>query len=151
MRDHRFIAEHRGGPLKKEHQRQLMEWACHCSQHVLPLYDEVTDERLIVALEVAKAWQEGKATVGQAMKASVNAHAAAREASSPVAVAVARSVGQVVATAHMADHSMGAAWYALKAVKSAGKSAEEEREWQNRKMPPEVAEMLLNARDLRRV
>jgi uncharacterized protein GlcG (DUF336 family) len=85
------------------------------------------------------------------MKASVNAHAVAREASSPVAVAVARSVGQAVATAHMADHSMGAAWYALKAVKSAGKSAEEEREWQNRKMPSELAEMLVNAREMRRI
>jgi hypothetical protein len=42
------------------------------------------------------------------------------------AIAVARSVGHAVATAHIADHSLGAAWYALKAVKSAGKSIGEE-------------------------
>jgi hypothetical protein len=34
----------------------------------------------------------------------------------------------------MADHSVGAALYALKAVKHAGKSVEEEREWQNKQL-----------------
>ena len=32
-------------------------------------------------------------------------------------IAVARAIGHTVATAHMADHSLGAALYALKAVK----------------------------------
>ena len=51
--------------------------------------------------------------------------------SNPISIAVARSIGQAVATAHMADHSLGAAIYALKAVKFADKSIDAERKWQN--------------------
>ena len=62
------------------------------------------------------------------MKASLGAHAVARESFNPISIAVARSIGQAIATAHMADHSLGAAFYALKAVKHASKSTDEERE-----------------------
>ncbi len=145
MRDKRFIAEHRGGPLKKEQHRQLIKWACDCAEHVLPLFGEKLDERLKNALLIAKEWANGKATVGDAMKASVEAHAVARESSNPVSIAVARSVGHAVATAHMADHSLGAALYALKAVKNAGKSVDAERKWQNEQLPSEIKELVLTA------
>lgn len=151
MRDRRFVAEHRGGPLQKEHHRQLMQWACDCAMHVMPLTGEHTDQRLVYALEVAREWQEGKASVGEARRASVEAHAAAREATDPVAVAIARSVGQAVATAHMADHSLGAAWYALKAVKSAGKPEGVEREWQDAKLPVEIRNLVLTARQMKKI
>ena len=127
MRDKRFIAEHRGGPLKKEQHYQLIRWACDCSNHVLHLFGEKIDERLKNALDVAHAWKQGSASVGEARKASVAAHVVARESSNPTAIAVARSIGHAVATAHMADHSLGAAWYALKAVKNAGKSVDVEK------------------------
>jgi len=39
MRDKRFIAEHRGGPLKKEQHYQLIKWACDCAEHVLCLFN----------------------------------------------------------------------------------------------------------------
>jgi hypothetical protein len=58
----------------------------------------------------------------------------ARALSNPVSIAVARSIGQAVATAHMADHSLGAALYALKAVRQAGKSMEVERAWQEKQL-----------------
>ncbi|HET6558260.1 MAG TPA: hypothetical protein VFG54_13155 [Prolixibacteraceae bacterium] len=151
MRDRRFVAVHRGGPLKKEQHRQLMQWAFECAMHIMPLTGEHTDHRLVHALKVALAWQEGKASVGEARRASVEAHAAAREATGHVAVAVARSVGQAVATAHMADHSMGAAWYALKAVKSAGKPVGEEREWQDAKLPVEIRNLVLTAREMKKI
>ena len=146
MRDRRFIAEHRGGLLKKDHHRQLIKWACKCSEHVLPLCGETVDERLINALLIAKEWSTGYAKVGDAMKASVGSHAAARESASPISIAVARSVGQAVATAHMADHSLGAAIYALKAVKLANKSIDAERKWQNEQLPSEIRELVLTAR-----
>jgi hypothetical protein len=146
MRDRRFIAEHRGGLLKKDHHRQLIKWACKCSEHVLPLCGETVDERLINALLIAKEWSTGYAKVGDAMKASVGSHAAARESASPISIAVARSVGQAVATAHMADHSLGAAIYALKAVKFANKSIDAERKWQNEQLPSEIRELVLTAR-----
>ena len=146
MRDRRFIAEHRGGLLKKDHHRQLIKWACKCSEHVLSLCGEIVDERLINALLIAKEWSTGYAKVGDAMKASVGSHAAARESASPISIAVARSVGQAVATAHMADHSLGAAIYALKAVKFANKSIDAERKWQNEQLPSEIRELVLTAR-----
>jgi len=63
---------------------------------------------------------------------------------------VARSVGHAVATAHMADHSMVAAWYALKAVKKADKSVDNERIWQDNQLPPEIKELVLTGRKAKR-
>lgn len=149
MREKRFIAEHRGGPLRKEQHIQLMIWACDCVKHVLPLLGENPDKRLVNALVVARAWAEGKAKVGDARKASVQAHAAAREFSDPVAIAIARAAGHAVATAHMADHSLGPALYALRAVKIAGKPVEEERDWQNQQLPEVIRELVLSTRNLK--
>ena len=145
MRDNRFVAVHRGGPLKKEQHYQLIKWACDCVEHVLHLFGEKIDERLINALNVAKEWKQGNASVGDARKASLGAIAVANESSNPTAIAVARSVGHAVATAHMADHSLGAALYALKAVKNAGKSVDAERKWQNEQLPSEIKELVLTA------
>jgi len=92
MRDKRFIAEHRGGPLKKEKHLQLIKWACECAENVLYLFGEKMDDRLINALNVAIQWRQGNASVGDARKASVVAHLVARESSNPILVAVARSI-----------------------------------------------------------
>jgi hypothetical protein len=115
------------GPLSKDNHRKLMRWAIECSRRVLPLITKTLDHRLLYALQVAEAWEKGEVKTGVAMKASLAAHKAAKEMADPVEIAVARSIGQGVATAHMADHSMGAALYALKALKHAGKPLEEER------------------------
>ena len=149
MRDKRFIAVHRGGPLTKDHHHQLIRWARECSEHVLSLIDENIDQRLIHALSVAKEWEKEKVTVGEARNASVSVHALARESSNPVIIAVARSIGHAVATAHMADHSLGAALYALKAVKNAGQSVDAEKKWQNEQLPSELREFVLSTRSLK--
>ena len=146
MRDKRFIAVHRGGSLNKGDHKKLIRWAIQCSEHVLSLIDGEIDTRLLYALQVAKEWELKNTTTGEAMKASLGAHAAAREYSNPVSVAVSRSVGQTVATAHMADHSIGGALYALKAIRLAGKSTEEEFVWQKAKLeqlPAEIVEHVL--------
>jgi len=151
MRDKRFVAEHRGGPLKKEQHYLMITWACGCAENVLHLFGEITDERLKNALLIGKEWAKGNASVSCAMKASVAAHAVARESSNPTSIAVARSVGQAVATAHMADHSLGAAWYALKAVKNAGASTDAERRWQDEQLPPEIKDLILTTRKSRKI
>ena len=151
MRDKRFIAEHRDGPLKKEQHYQLMKWTCDCAEHVMHLYGEKIDERLKNALHVAQEWKQGNASVGNARKVSLGAIAVANGSSNQTAIAVARSVGHAVATAHMADHSLGAAWYALKAVKNAGKSIDAERKWQDEQLPPEIKELVLTARKSRNI
>ena len=151
VRDKRFIAEHRGGSLKKEQHYQLIKWACDCAEHVLFLFGEAIDKRLKNALNVAKDWKQGTASVGDARKASLEAIAVANEITNKTAIVVARSVGHAVATAHMADHSLGAALYALKAAKNAGRPIDEERKWQDEQLPAEIKEFVLTARKSRRI
>jgi hypothetical protein len=151
MRDKRFVSEYRGGLLKKKQHYQLMQWACNCAEHVLPLFPEPIDKRLINALNVAKECIQGRTSVGDARKSAVASHKVARELSNPAAIAVARSVGHAVATAHMADHSLGTAFYALKAVKNVGKSTNTERKWQDKQLPSEIKELILTARKIRRI
>lgn len=145
MRDSRFIAEHRGGSLTKDNHHKLIRWARNCSEHVLSLIHEDIDKRILYALHIAEEWENENVKTGEAMRAASGAHAVARESSNPVSRAVARSAGHVVATAHMADHSPGGALYALKAVKLAGKSINEELQWQTRQLeqlPSEIVELI---------
>ncbi|OHD74374.1 MAG: hypothetical protein A2177_02040 [Spirochaetes bacterium RBG_13_68_11] len=151
MRDKRFIAKHRGGPLRREQHYQLIIWACDCAESVLPLFGQKIDERLQNALKVAKTWRQGIASVGDARRASLDALAVARECTNQTAIAVARSVGHAVATAHMADHSLGAAWYALKAVKNAGTSPDAERKWQDEQLPSEIRDLIITARKRKKI
>ncbi|MEM6738269.1 MAG: putative immunity protein [Bacteroidota bacterium] len=127
---YQFIAEHRGGPLTKENHRKLMNWARECAEHALSLIDEKIDEKLIYSLDVAREWENDNVPTGVAMKASLGAHEVARQSENQVSKEIARAIGQAVATAHMSDHSLGGAFYALKAVKLANKNVDEERYWQ---------------------
>lgn len=129
-----------------EQHRQLIKWACDCAEHVLPLYSGKVDERLYKALLVAKAWEKGRASVGDARKAALIAIAVANEVTNSVSVSIARSAGHAAATAHMADHSLVAALYALKAAKNAGKSINAERKWQNEQLSPDIIELVLDER-----
>ena len=147
MRDKRFIAEHRGGPLKKEQHRQLIIWACACVEKVLPLYGNIIDKRLINAINTAKEWAKGNASVGDARNASFNAIAVAKELKDSTAIAIARSVGHAVATAHMADHSLRAAEYALKAVRLVNKSIDKEKKWQDEHLSPDIFDLVQTARN----
>lgn len=149
MRDKRFVAIHRGGSLNQEQHRQLMLWACQCVEHVLYLVEPTVLNRITSALSVGRAWVNGFKSVGDARKASVDMLALARELSDPVQVALARASGHAVATAHMADHSMGGALYALKAVNCARKTVDEERSWQEAQIPLEVKGFVLEVMQLK--
>ena len=95
--------------------------------------------------------ETGNTSVGNARKASLGAIAVANESSNLTAIAVARSIGHTVATAHMADHSLGAALYARKAVKNEGKSIDAERKWQDEQLPSEIKDLVLTARIRRKI
>jgi len=137
LRDKRFIAEHRGGPLTKDQHRQLILWACKCVENVLPLITNKVDERT-----------KDKASVGDARNSSFDSIAVANELTNPIEIAVARSVGHAVATAHMADHSLRAAEYALKAIKLTGISIDNERNLQNKLLSPAIIDLVLSARNI---
>ena len=151
MRDKRFIAEHRGGPLTKEQHRQLILWACKCVENILPLFTKPIDKRLTNAIKIAKDWTKDIASVGDARNASFDAIAVANELIDPIKITVARSVGHAVATAHMADHSLRAAEYALKAVKLADKSSDNERKWQDKNLSPDIVDLVLSTRDKQKI
>jgi hypothetical protein len=150
MRDRRFVAVHRGGSLAPEEHRLLALWAAACAEHVLPLFENCSsDDRPRRAIDAARAWAKGGISVGAARKAAVAAHAAARRVKSRSASAAARAAGHAVATAHMADHSLGPCVYAPKAVKAAGGLAGVERVWQIAQLPDEVRELVLSGLERR--
>jgi len=153
MRDVRFKAVHRGGPLDLERHRQLAIWAADCAEHVLPLFSRrhPLDGRPRRAIDTARAWAAGEVRVGAARTAALAANAAAREATDIAAREAARAAGQAVSTAHMAEHSLGAAWYAVRAVQASLEnpadvgSADRERDWQRGRLPPSIRELVLSA------
>jgi hypothetical protein len=151
MRDRRFVAVHRGGPLDAAEHRLLAAWAADCAERLLPLFEACSsDDRPRRAVQTARAWVRGEASVGDCQKAAVGAHAAARSVTNKAATAAARAAGHAVATAHMADHSLGPVIYGLKAVEAAGGSTDAERAWQLQRLPDEVRELVVSALQRRR-
>lgn len=151
-RDPRFVAIHRGGLLTLSQHRLLANWAADCAEHVLYLFNSKypQDDRLSHAIEIARAWSRGDATVQEAREAAYAAHTAAREAFDPAARAAARAASHAVATAHMADHELGAAAYAIRAVRLASTTSdammagEEECRWQRKQLPEAIRELVLS-------
>ena len=151
-RDPRFVAIHRGGDLDLATHRLLVAWAADCAEHVLPLFTKVhpSDAWPSHAIAMAREWASGNATVAQARQAAFGDHAAARESSDSAAIEVARAAGHAVATAHMADHELGAAAYAIWAVlKSVRKIdvnqvAESECRWQQAQLSDAIRELVLS-------
>lgn len=124
----------------------LARWAADCAERVLPLFEAQApgDTRPHDAIAGLRAFALRELRIAKARALSVQAHAAARAADDPAAVAAARAAGQAVATAHMAAHARGAAAYAAKAVGLAApgdpNAAAKEAGWQHdharSSMPP---------------
>jgi hypothetical protein len=150
-RDRRFVAIRRGGTLNDAHHRLLAAWAADCAEHVLALFtaQHPADDRPLQAIQQARLWSRGEISMQQARKAAYAAHDAARGASGAAREA-ARAAGHAVATAHMADHELGAAAYAIRAVRAGTLAAERdaagEREcrWQRGQLPDEIRELVLS-------
>ncbi|MGJ1435829.1 putative immunity protein [Sphingobacterium multivorum] len=151
MRHKSFIASHRGGDLSVDDHKRLMNWAIACAMRALNLMqNRPVNNTLIYALDIAKEWEKGNVKTGAAMKAAYAVHAVARDVTDPLLKSISRSIGQAVSTAHMADHCLGAALYALKAAKLAGSSLEEEFAWQDEKLKdllPEMTGLIQATRD----
>ena len=156
-RDPRFVAMHRGGLLDQATHRLLAVWAADCAEHVLPLFVAKfpNDHRPALGMEAALAWSRGEATVNDARKAAFAAHAAARDATDPAACEAARACGHAAATAHMADHELAAAFYAIRAVGLASPNSESqaacERECrrQRERLPNAIRELVLSDQEQR--
>ena len=155
-RDPRFITIRRGGTLTDSDHHLLAEWAAACAARVLPLFEfaQPADPRPRYAIELARAWARGEVTMSQARASAGHAMAAARDLTGAPRHA-AYAAGQAAAVAHVAAHELGAAAYAIKAVRAAAAEGEGERmgrlecRWQRDQLPPAIRELVLDDQRLR--
>ena len=137
----------------KEDQRSLAIWAADCTERVLPFFEKAypEDDRPRKAIEACRTWvRTGVFKMADICKASLASHAAARQAKeNNAACFAARAAGQAVATAHVPQHALGGAYYALKAVAAAdpanaGVNIAEERNWQSQRLPENLRQEILD-------
>lgn len=155
VRDPRFITIRRGGTLTDEDHRLLALWAATCAEHVLPLFESVRpdDPRPRRAIELGRAWVRGEVKMTEARTSAGKANAAARDLAGAPRFA-AYAAAQAANVAHVAAHELGAAAYAIKAVRSAaGTDADAagraECAWQREQLPPQIRELVLDDQRLR--
>jgi hypothetical protein len=156
VRDLRLVTVRRGGTLTDSDHRLLALWAASCAEHVLDLFEAVrpTDTRPRQAIGHARAWVRGEVTMTQARAAGGQAMGAARDLRGAPRHA-AYAAGQAGAVAHVAAHELGAAAYAIKAVRAAAADGEGEatgrREcgWQRDRLPEPIRDLVLDDQRLR--
>jgi hypothetical protein len=142
-RDPRLVTIARGGTLSDTDHRLLAAWAADCAARVLHVFEEEhrEDPRPARAIAAARSWSSGEIRAGEARSAAVDAHAAARAAHGPARDA-ARAAGHASAVAHMPDHELGAAYYALRATRAFGGDVDAERTWQVAALPAAIADLV---------
>jgi thymidine phosphorylase len=156
VRDPRLITLRRGGTLTDWDHHLLALWAALCAEHVLHLFESVQpeDPRPREAIEHARAWVRGEVTMMQARAAGGHAMGAARDLRGAERHA-AYAAGQAGAVAHVAAHELGAAAYAIKAVRAAVPDDESdaagrlECRWQRDQLPDAIRDLVLDDQRLR--
>ncbi len=155
-RDPRFITIRRGGTLTDSNHQLLALWAATCAEHVLHLFESVqpSDPRPRLAIAQVRAWARGEITMTESRTAAGHAMGAARDLSGAARHA-AYAAGQAAAVAHVAAHELGAAAYAIKAVRAAAPEGEGEHSgqlecrWQRDQLPDAIRELVLDDQRLR--
>jgi hypothetical protein len=156
VRDPRLVTIRRGGTLTDADHRRLAIWAADCAEHVLGLFEQVRpdDERPRRAIELGRAWARGEVTMTEARAAGGHAMGAARDLRGAARHA-AYAAGQAAVVAHVAAHDLGAAAYAIKAIRAAAPAGEAEHagrrecQWQREQLPDEIRELVLDDQRLR--
>src|SRR5579864_7640113 len=145
VRDRRFVTIRRGGTLTDSDHQLLALWAAACAEHVLGLFESARpeDPRPRQAIEHARAWARGEVKMMQARAAGGHAMGAARDLRGAARHA-AYAAGQAGVVAHVAAHELGAAAYAIKAVRAAAPDGEadaagrRECRWQRDQLPEAI-------------
>ncbi|MGY2128276.1 putative immunity protein [Blastococcus sp. SYSU DS0617] len=156
VRDPRLVTVRRGGTLSDADHQLLALWAAACAEHVLPLFEAVRPEdgRPRAAIEAARAWVRGEVGMMAARAAGGHAMGAARDLRGAARHA-AYAAGQAGAVAHVAAHDLGAAAYAIKAVRAAAPAGESEAagqaecRWQRDQLPDAVRDLVLDDQRVR--
>jgi hypothetical protein len=155
-RDLRFTTIRRGGTLTDPDHRLLALWAATCAEHVLHLFESVrpADPRPRHAIDQIRAWTRGEIRMSESRAAGGHAMAAARVLTGPARHA-AFAAGQAAVVAHVAAHELGAAAYAIKAVRAAAPAGEAETagrlecRWQRDQLPDAIRDLVLDDQRLR--
>ena len=156
VRDPRFITVRRGGSLRDDDHHLLALWAADCAEHVLHHFERerLEDDRPRRAIELGRAWARGEVRMTQARTAAGHANAAARDLAGAARHA-AYAAGQAAAVAHVAAHELGAAAYAIRAVRAAAanddgdEAGRAECRWQRARLPPRIRDLVLDDQRLR--
>lgn len=156
VRDPRFITVRRGGTLLDRDHHLLALWAADCAEHVLHHFESVRpdDPRPRRAIEHIRAWTRGEVRMMESRAAGGHAMGAARDLRGAARNA-AYAAGQAGAVAHVAAHELGAAAYAIKAVRGTapGERGLElgrlECRWQRDQLPDAIRELVLDDQRLR--
>ena len=151
VRDPRLVTIRRGGTLTDADHQLLALWAASCAEHVLGLFESVRpdDPRPRQAIEQVRGWVRGEVPMMRSRAAGGHAMGAARDLRGAARHA-AYAAGQAGAVAHVAAHDLGAAAYAIKAVRAAAPADEAEAagrlecRWQRDQLPAEVRELVLD-------
>src|SRR5689334_2006522 len=156
VRDPRLVTIRRGGTLTDSDHQLLALWAASCAKHVIDLFESARpeDPRPREAIEHARAWVRGEVKMTQARTAAGHAMAAARDLRGAPRFA-AYAAGQAAVVPHVAAHQLGAAAYAIKAVRAAAAdddavpAGRAECRWQREQLPEEIRELVLDDQRLR--
>ena len=138
VRDPRLITIRRGGSLTDDDHRLLALWAATCAEHVLHLFEQVApdDPRPREAIAAARTWAGGELPMMRARAVGGHAMGAARPLRGAPRMA-AYAAGQAACVPHVAEHDLGAAAYAIRAVHHAHpqdpSAGVGERDWQREK------------------
>lgn len=149
VRDPRLVTIRRGGTLSDADHQLLAVWAAQCAEHVLHLFEveQPTDSRPRDAVEAARAWARGEMSMMEARARGGHAMGAARPLSGAARFA-AYAAGQAACVGHVAEHDLGAAAYAIKAVQTADPSGltagRLERDWQRDQLPEQIRALVLD-------
>lgn len=150
IRDPRLVSTRRGGQLADADHQLLALWAATCAEHVLGLFEESnpSDDRPRAAIKAARAWTHGEATMMVTRAIGGHAMGAARPLRGAPRFA-AYAAGQAACVAHVPEHDLGAAAYAIKAAAAAAPSdhqrdaARAERDWQRQQVPAHLGPLVL--------
>lgn len=156
VRDPRLVTIRRGGTLTDEHHRALALWAAACAEHVLPLFEaeEPDDPRPRQAIAAARSWAAGEMRMMAARALGGHAMGAARPLSGAPRWA-AYAAGQAGAVAHVPEHDLGAAAYAIRAAEAAAPRGQSEaarlreRDWQRAQVPPDLLDLVVEDQERR--
>lgn len=151
VRDPRLVTIRRGGTLTDVDHHRLALWAATCAEHVLGFFEaeRPDDRRPRLAIEHARAWVRGEVKMMESRAAGGHAMGAARDLRGAARFA-AYAAGQAGAVPHVAAHDLGAAAYAIKAVRAAASEGDAlhagqvECRWQREQLPAEIREFVLD-------